>query len=41
MLRYPSFVFMIAGALLCFWLRVTTIFHGWHLPLAGTRAQRD
>ena len=35
-LHYPSFAFMIAGALLCFWLRVMAIFHGWHLPIAGT-----
>ena len=35
-LHYPAFAFMIAGALLCFWLRVMAIFHGWHLPIAGT-----
>ena len=35
-LRYPSFSFMIAGAILCFWLRVMAIFRGWHLPVAGT-----
>jgi uncharacterized membrane protein YeiH len=34
-LHYPSFAFMIAGALLCFWLRVMAIFRGWHLPTAG------
>jgi uncharacterized membrane protein YeiH len=34
-LHYPSFAFMIAGAVLCFWLRVMAIFHGWHLPIAG------
>jgi uncharacterized membrane protein YeiH len=34
-LNYPSFAFMIAGALLCFWLRVMAIFHGWHLPIVG------
>ena len=33
-LQFPSF--MIAGALLCFWLRVMAIFRGWHLPIAGT-----
>jgi uncharacterized membrane protein YeiH len=35
-LQLPSFAFMIAGAVLCFWLRVMAIFHGWHLPIAGT-----
>ena len=40
-LHYPSFVFMIAGALLCFWLRVMAIFRGWRLPLAGTHGQGD
>jgi uncharacterized membrane protein YeiH len=35
-LHYPSFPFMIGGALLCFWLRVMAIFRGWHLPIAGT-----
>ena len=35
-LHYPSFAFMIAGALLCFWLRVMAIFRGWHLPIAST-----
>lgn len=35
-LHYPSFAFMIGGALLCMWLRVMAIFRGWHLPLAGT-----
>ncbi len=35
-LHYPSFAFMIAGAILCFWLRVMAIFRGWHLPVAGT-----
>lgn len=40
LLRYPSFAVMIVGALLCFWLRVMAIFRGWHLPLAGSRAQR-
>ena len=35
-LHFPSFAFMIAGALLCFWLRFMAIFHGWHLPIAGT-----
>ena len=35
-LHYPSFAFMIAGALLWFWLRVMAIFRGWHLPIAGT-----
>lgn len=36
-LHYPSFVFMTAGTLLCFWLRVMSIFHGWHLPIAGIK----
>ena len=36
-LHYPSSAFMIAGAVLCFWLRVMAIFRGWHLPIAGTR----
>lgn len=40
-LNYPSFVFMIAGALLCFWLRVMAIFRGWRLPLAGAHGQGD
>ncbi len=34
-LHYPSFAFMVAGVLLCFWLRVMAIFRGWHLPIAG------
>ncbi len=41
LLHYPSFAFMIVGALLCFWLRVMAIFRGWHLPLASSRAQRN
>jgi len=40
-LHCPAFVAVITGALLCFWLRVMAIFRGWHLPLAGTRAQQD
>lgn len=40
-LQYPSFAFMVAGALLCFWLRSMAIFRGWHLPLAQKRGQRD
>jgi uncharacterized membrane protein YeiH len=36
LLQYASFAFMIAGAILCFWLRVMAIFSGWHLPVAGT-----
>ena len=35
-LHYAPFAFMIAGALLCFWLRIMAIFRGWHLPIAGT-----
>jgi uncharacterized membrane protein YeiH len=27
---------MIAGALLCFFLRLTAIYRGWHLPTART-----
>lgn len=38
-LHYQSFPFMIAGALLCFVLRVMAIFRGWHLPIAGTGAR--
>ena len=34
-LHYPSFAFMIGGALLCMSLRVMAIFRGWHLPMAG------
>ena len=40
-LHYPSFIFMIAGVFLCFWLRVMAIYRSWHLPLAGSRGQRD
>ena len=40
-LHYPAFAVVITGALLCFWLRVMAIMRGWHLPLAGTRAQLD
>lgn len=36
LLHYPSFAFMTAGALLCFWLRIMAIYCGWHLPLAGS-----
>jgi uncharacterized membrane protein YeiH len=36
-LHYPSFACMIAGAALCFWLRVMAIFRGWHMPKAGNR----
>jgi uncharacterized membrane protein YeiH len=41
MLLYPSYAFMIAGALFCFWLRVMAIFRGWHLPLAGTGSRSN
>jgi uncharacterized membrane protein YeiH len=41
MLHYPSSIFMIAGALLCFWLRAMAIFRGWHLPIAGTGPRPD
>jgi len=40
-MNYPSSAVMIAGALLCFWLRVMAILRGWHLPIAGTQPQRD
>lgn len=35
-LHYPSFAVMVAGAILCFWLRVMAILRGWHLPIPGT-----
>ncbi len=38
---YPSFVVMIVGALLCFWLRIMAILRGWHLPVAGTPPRPD
>ena len=41
LLHYPPLAVVILGALLCFWLRVMAIFHGWHLPLARSRVQRD
>jgi uncharacterized membrane protein YeiH len=34
-LHCPSSATMIAGAILCFWLRVMAIYRGWHLPVAG------
>lgn len=40
-LHYPSVAFMIAGALLCFWLRVMAMFRAWHLPIAGTESRSD
>jgi uncharacterized membrane protein YeiH len=40
-MHYPSFAVMIAGALLCFWLRVMAIMRGWHLPIAGARPRPD
>jgi uncharacterized membrane protein YeiH len=40
-LHYPSFAVMLAGAILCLWLRVMAIFRGWHLPLSGARTQPD
>jgi uncharacterized membrane protein YeiH len=40
-MHYPSFTVMIAGALLCFWLRVMAIMRGWHLPVAGVRSRPD
>jgi len=39
--HYPSFAAMIVGALLCFWLRVMAILHGWHLPIAGTGSRSN
>lgn len=38
---YPSFAFMIAGALLCFWLRVMIIFRGWHLLITDETSVRE
>lgn len=35
-LHCPAFAVMVAGALLCFWLRVMAILRGWHLPIPGT-----
>jgi uncharacterized membrane protein YeiH len=35
-LHLPPFVGMIAGALLCLYLRLMAIFRGWHLPTART-----
>ena len=40
-LHYPSFAFMIAGALLCLWLSVMAIFRGWHLPIARTGSRSN
>jgi hypothetical protein len=40
-MNYPSFAVIIAGALLCFWLRVMAILRGWHLPIAGTSPRPD
>lgn len=40
LLHFPSFVSMIVGALLCFWLRVMAIFRGWHLPIPGMSAPK-
>lgn len=34
-LGYPSSWAMLAGAILCFWLRTQAIYRGWHLPRAG------
>ena len=35
MAHCSNFVAMIAGAVLCFGLRIMAIFRGWHLPVAG------
>ena len=40
-LHYPSFAFMIAGAFLCFWLRVMAIFHGWRCQSQGRDLDRS
>jgi len=40
LLHFPPFASMIAGALLCFWLRIMAIFRGWHLPIPGTSARQ-
>ena len=36
LLHFPSFAIMLAGAVLCFCLRVMAIYRGWHLPIVGT-----
>lgn len=40
-MNYPTYVFMMVGAMLCFWIRVTAIFRGWHLPLSERRPNPD
>jgi uncharacterized membrane protein YeiH len=40
MLKLPSTVLTIAGALLCFGLRLVSIRRGWHLPIAR-QTERD
>lgn len=41
LLHFPSFAGMMAGALLCFLLRIMAIFRGWHLPIPGTSAPQS
>lgn len=40
-LRLPPSAMMIAGALLCFWLRIMAIRRGWHLPMVSRPAGVD
>jgi uncharacterized membrane protein YeiH len=40
MLRLPSGVMMLTGAVLCFGLRVMAIRRGWRLPVARAAGQR-
>lgn len=39
LLHYPSFAVMMAGAVLCFCLRVMAIYRGWHLPIVRTSSR--
>ncbi|MGH7048312.1 MAG: trimeric intracellular cation channel family protein [Stellaceae bacterium] len=40
-LRFPSAAVTLAGAVLCFGLRLLAIHRGWHLPIARLRAGRS
>ena len=40
-LHYPPSAVMIAGALLCFGLRVMAITRGWNLPMTGRQPPKD
>jgi uncharacterized membrane protein YeiH len=40
-LRFPSAAVTIAGAVLCFGLRLVAIHRGWHLPIARLHAARS